>query len=165
MAQTSVNLAPRGAFVEPGPGGLVLTRQANLFLNSLTLNANSGAAGTVTAGAGLAGGGAVADGITLSVADNGITNAMIRQAQPCSVIGRFANSTGNVSDITAVQNRVALGRQSNQVAFYPSVDVPSVICDALTINDTPAVSTATVTHSIPIETDSGTMYILLSSTP
>ncbi len=129
--------------------------------------ANAAVAGEITTsvGSGLEGGGFIADGIDLSIAPNGVTNAMIRESTGTSVVGRFQNSTGDVADIKAVQNRTALQRQGNMLAFFPEVNVPSVVCDALTIDDTPAASTATVTHSIPIETATGTMYILLSNTP
>ncbi len=167
MAVPSKNLVPRGAFVMTAPSGLVLTPEATRFLNSIVRNSNEAAAGSVTTGpgSGLQGGGEVAAGISISIAPNGVTNAMLAQVSACTVKGRFANSTGNVSDIAATQNRVALQRQGNQLAFYPYVDVPSVVCDELTIDDTPASSTATVTHSIPIETASGTFYILLSNVP
>lgn len=129
--------------------------------------ANAAVAGEVATlpGSGLEGGGAVADGLTLSIAPNGVSNAMIRESAGTSVIGRYQNSTGDVADVRAVQNRVVLQRRGDQLSFFPDLDVPLVSTDALTINDTPAASAATVTHSIPIETDSGTMYILLSNVP
>lgn len=162
---TNKNIPPPVQFVDPKTG--FLTRPANNFLNSITRSSNQAVSGEVLTlpGSGLDGGGAVADGLELSIAPAGVSNAMLRDSQPYSVIGRSFSTTGTPADIKAVQNRVALTRQSDVLAFTPSVDVPSVVCDNLTINATPAASTATVTHSIPIETDSGTMYILLSSTP
>ena len=159
------NLPPPAAFVDPNTG--LLTRQANNFLNAITASSNVAAAGDIATppGSGLEGGGTVADGVTLSIAPNGVTFGMFQQIPACSVVGRFQNSTGNVSAVQAVQNRTVLQRVGDQLVFAPSVDVPAVVTDALTINDTPAASAATVTHSIPIETASGTMYILLSNVP
>lgn len=156
---------PNTPFLDQRTG--LVTREWTRFLYSLNRNTSDAVAGEVATppGSGLEGGGFVADGVDLSIAGNGVTYAMIQQVTACSVVGRFQNSTGNVSAIIAVQDRTALQRQGDALAFFPYVDVPSVTCDDLTINATPAASVATVTHSIPIETDSGTMYILLSSVP
>lgn len=160
---TALNRIPAVWVDEKG----ALTREAYRFLLSLQGNSNEAAAGEVAtpSGSGLQGGGAVADGVTLSIAPNGVTNAMIRQGLATSVVGRFQNSQGNVADIQAVQNGTVLGRLGNQLVFTPSPVVQSLETDALQINQTPAASSASVTHSIPIETASGTMYLLLSSTP
>lgn len=137
------------------------------YFNGQNRTANAAVAGEIQTdpGSGLQGGGFVADGLDLSIATNGVTFAMFQELPACSVVGRFQNSTGDTSAVIATQNRTVLGRQGGGLAFFPYVDVPAVATDALTINDTPAVSTATVTHSIPIETDAGTMYILLSNVP
>jgi hypothetical protein len=155
MALPSRNLVPRGAFVMQAQSGLVLTPEANRFLNSIVNNSNSAAAGSVTTapGSGLQGGGQVADGISISIAPNGVTNAMIRQSGGTSVVGRFASSTGNVGDIQAVQDRVALQRQGNQLAFYPYVDVPSVVCDTLEITPAPTAEVIVATHTFRITLD------------
>jgi hypothetical protein len=155
MSLPSRNLVPRGAFVMTAPSGLVLTPEANRFLNSIVNNSNAAAAGSVTtaAGSGLQGGGDVARGISISITPNGVTNAMIRQSFGCSVVGRYAASNGNVSDIQAVQNRVALQRQGNQVAFYSEVDVPSVVCDALEITPAPVAEVIVATHTFRITLD------------
>ncbi len=159
------NIPPPAQFIDLQTG--FLTRQANNFLNSITRSSNEAAAGEVATppGSGLEGGGSVADGIDLSIAPNGVTNVMIRESAATSVIGRRQNSAGDVADVIAVANRTVFQRRDDQLAFWPDLDVPAVATDALTINDTPAASTATVTHSIPIETDGGTMYILLSNAP
>jgi hypothetical protein len=63
---------------------------------------------------GLAGGGTVSDGVSISIADNGVSNSKIRQSTGVSVIGRAASSTGNVADIKAGLNNSTLVRQGNQ---------------------------------------------------
>lgn len=160
----------------PIVGNLACSREWWRFFNSLNQTANAATEGSVTtaSGSGLAGGGQVASGISIRIADNGVTNTMIRQSAPLSVIGRAFNSTGNVGDITADADNRVLSRESGQLAFRafingvsigPTTAAPLVRADAFETTQTPAASTATVTHSIPVETASGTMYILLSSTP
>ena len=169
---TAIN-APPTAFV--GKNG-VLTREAYKILLSLTRNSNQATEGSVVTapGSGLAGGGQVASGVSIRIADNGVSNTMLRQSAGTSVIGRAFGSTGNVADITADANNRVLSRESNQLAFRsfingvsigPTTAAPLVRADVFESTETPASSTATVTHAIPIETASGTMYILLSSTP
>jgi hypothetical protein len=50
----------------------------------------------------LAGGGNLTVDRTLSITTNGIDNTLIRQSAALSLVGRSANSTGNVADISAV---------------------------------------------------------------
>lgn len=156
------NLPPPAQFVDPATGRL--TRQANNFLNAITSSSNVAASGDIAtpADSGLEGGGTVADGVTLSIAPNGVTDQMLRQSVATSVIGRLQNSAGNVSDIPAVQNRTVLQRIGDQLSFFPALDVPSVTCDTLTILDNPVGSVATTTHVIALETAAGTFYLLLS---
>lgn len=54
---------------------------------------------------------------TVSVANNGITDAMLRQGIACSVIGRSANSLGNVADIQAANDNEFLQRVSGVLGF------------------------------------------------
>lgn len=51
------------------------------------------------------------------VIDNSITDAKLRQSAGVSVVGRSANSTGNVADITAGSNDTVLRRVSNALDF------------------------------------------------
>jgi hypothetical protein len=154
---TNKNIPPPAAFVDPATG--FLTRQANNFLNAITSSSNEAAAGDVAtpAGSGLQGGGAVADGVTLSIAVNGVTFTMIQQIPACSVVGRFQGTTGNVSAVQAVQNRTVLQRQGNQLVFAPSVDVPAVVCDSFRIDQSPTAEAVVCTHTIVISVD-GTDY-------
>jgi hypothetical protein len=76
-------------------------------------------AGEVQGGTGLAGGGPVANGVELSIADDGVGNEQLRDGLPCSVIGRFQNSSGDVADIQATANFRILTRQGDQLVFAP----------------------------------------------
>lgn len=171
MATNSIN--PPNA---PIVGNLKLNPEWWRFFNSMNQTANAATEGSVATapGSGLAGGGQVSGGISIRIADNGVTNTMLRQSAGMSVIGRAFGSTGNVADVTADANNRVLSREGNQLAFRafingvsigPTTAAPLVRADAFETTQTAAASTATVTHSIPIETASGTMYILLSSTP
>ena len=105
---------------------------ASLTNSSVTYNGVTvalGASGTITAsttnaltvGAGLqldsgtTFNGSVAR--TISVATNGITDALLRQSSGLSVIGRSANSTGNVADIAAASDHQVLRRSGSTVDF------------------------------------------------
>lgn len=59
---------------------------------------------------------------TADVNANQITDALIRQGGACSVIGRGANSTGNVADISAGSNNTVMKRAANALAFATIVD-------------------------------------------
>ncbi len=143
------------------------------FFNSLTVNVSAAAEGSVTTapGSGLTGGGAVADGISLSIANNGVTNAMLRQSNGLSVVGRFASTTGNVADIIAVANATVLTRQSNQLAFRPTLDgigvgtnaaAPLVNTDELRVASDPPATAASAGTTGTITWDSGFLYVCIS---
>jgi hypothetical protein len=56
---------------------------------------------------------------TISIAANGISDSLIRQATGLSVVGRNVNSLGNVGDIAAATDLTFLGRQSSTLGFFP----------------------------------------------
>src|SRR5690606_5682552 len=58
-----------------------------------------------------------APSITGIVINNSITNMKLRQSAGVSVVGRSANSTGNVADITAAANGQVLMRSSDALSF------------------------------------------------
>jgi len=94
-------------------------------------------AGTYTAGAGLD-----LNGTEFSVETNGITDAMLRQSAGLSVIGRSANSTGNVADITAASDNEVLRRSGTSIGFG-SVATGGIADNAVTddkIRDSAALS-------------------------
>lgn len=174
LVTTSKNLPPNAPFVDITTG--YLTRPANNYLNNLTFNTNAATAGSVTTdpGSGLAGGGSVADGISIFIAPNGVSNAMLRQSAGTSIIGRAAGSSGNVADITADANMRVLSREGNQLAFRSFINgvslglttaAPLVRTDELEITTSASASVATVSHSIPVTIAGTTYYMLLSITP
>lgn len=163
MTSTPLNRIPAVFVDEEGR----LTREAFRFLLSLQGNANEAAAGEVAtpSAGGLEGGGAVADGVTLSIRNNGVTNAMLATRLSTSVMGRAFNSAGNAADIQAVQNDTVLTRSGDQLMFSPHPQVESLTLDDLLFTGAASASTAAVTHSIPIDANGVTMYILLSNAP
>jgi hypothetical protein len=74
-------------------------------------------AGEVQAGAGLEGGGFVQEGVELSIAPNGVTDTMLRNSAAMSVIGRYADSSGDPADIPATDNDRALQRIGDELVF------------------------------------------------
>jgi hypothetical protein len=156
MVDSSV-LPPNTPLV--GSDGRV-TNEWYRFFVSLSKTADGASAGDVATnpGSGLAGGGTVADGVSLSIADNGVTNSKIRQSEGNSVIGRTSSSNGNVADIVAGLNNTTLVRQGNQTFFSEHLAGASI-----EVNETPTASAATTTHYIPI-TIGGVDYKMLLST-
>lgn len=77
------------------------------------------------AGTGLVAG---ADG-NLSIATNGVTNTMLRDSIPLSVIGRPLNSTGDPQDIQATANDRVLGRFGDQLVFKDVSAIPATVAD------------------------------------
>lgn len=135
------------------------------YFVSLNKQADSAAEGEVQGGDGIDGGGPVSGGVTLSLAAGGVTNDKLRQGLPCSVIGRFPSSAGAVADIQASGNRRVLARIGNQLVFTENPSVLSIEVDTLRLTPAAAASTATVTHTVPIQVDGATYHVLLSSTP
>jgi len=88
--------------------------------------AQIGTAQIYTAGAGLD-----LTGVQFSVETNGITDAMLRQSAGLSVIGRSANSTGDVADITAASDNQVLRRDGTSIGFG-AVATGGIADDAVT---------------------------------
>ena len=114
---------------------------------------------TTAAGSGLQGGGSIADGVSLSIADNGVTNAMFRQGAGTSVLGRKYGSMGDLADITATANNQLLSRESGALVFTAT---PTL--DGLKFSGAATVSAATPsTHKIAV-TCNGVSYFMLLTT-
>ena len=131
------------------------------YLASLQRATDDVTAGDITtaAGSGLQGGGAVASGVSLSVAANGVTNAMFRQGAGTSVLGRKYGSMGDLADITATANNQLLSRESGALVFTAT---PTL--DGLKFSGAATVSAATPsTHKIAV-TCNGVSYFMLLTT-
>lgn len=112
-----------------GADGTVLT-----LASGLPSWAAVGGTGTVTSvatGTGLTGGPITTTG-TISVANNGIDNAQLRQSGALAVIGRSANSTGNVADIAASAASDAVLRESGSTIGFGTVATAGIANDAIT---------------------------------
>lgn len=71
----------------------------------------------LTAGAGLTGGGDLSAPRSFAVANDGISNAMLRNSSALSVIGRSANTTGDPADIAAANDGEVLRRSGTALGF------------------------------------------------
>ncbi len=72
---------------------------------------------TISTTAPLAGGGDLSANRTLSINTNGITNALLRQSVATSIVGRSANSTGDVADIQATADGQVLQRSGGVLTW------------------------------------------------
>lgn len=131
---TTPTQVPNAGNLVPGELALNIADMKLYAENSagvVTLLADAAAQGSVTSvatGTGLTGGPITTTG-TVSVATNGITDALLRQSAGLSLIGRSANSTGNVADITAGTDNQVLRRSGTSIGFG-SVNLAST--DAVT---------------------------------
>ena len=81
---------------------------------------------TITLSGDVTGSGATS--ITTTIAANAVSNAKLRQSAGLSVIGRSANSTGDVADITAGADNLFLVRRSSTLGFgsLTAADIPDL---------------------------------------
>lgn len=77
--------------------------------------APSGGGGTITLTGDVTGSGT--SSITTTIAANAVTNAKFRQSAGLSVVGRSANTTGDVADITAASDFQVLRRNGTSIGF------------------------------------------------
>lgn len=87
-------------------------------------------------------GGANGD-ITVGIASNGVTDAKLRQSAALSVIGRSANSTGNVADIAAGSDGHVLRRSGTTLGFG-TIATAGIADDAVTFDKTQNIATSRV---------------------
>jgi hypothetical protein len=161
MVQPTIPPIPFTSFVYPNSGRL--TNEAYRFLFSLNQNTGDLAAGEVRTApdSGLEGGGVVADGISISIAPAGVTNAMLRPSQATSVIGRFQGTAGEPADIQATGDNRVLSREGGSLAFRafingvsigpttpaPSVNCEDLRCDTFRIDQAPVAEVVVCTHT------------------
>lgn len=60
--------------------------------------------------------------VAATIAANAVSDAKFRQSAACSLVGRSANSTGDVADISAASNNTVLKRVSDALAFASIVN-------------------------------------------
>lgn len=84
--------------------------------------------------------------VPLDVLDNGIGNAELRQSAGLSVIGRSANSTGNVADITAATDGHVL-RLSGTTLGFGTVAADGIATGAITPGKTSGFTNNSITHA------------------
>jgi hypothetical protein len=157
------SLSANAAIVDPQTGQI--TPQFYRYLLSLNKTAGEAGAGEIATapGSGLTGGGTVADGVNLAIADQGVTSGMLRYGAGTSVIGRSAGSTGAEADISAVVDGAVLQRKAGVLVFDPALVCDSVETDSLRINGTATAGTPTATFTTNINIG-GTVYKVLLTT-
>lgn len=130
--------------------------------NRSTTAAVAGEVSTVS-GSGLEGGGAVSQGVSLSIAANGVSNEMIRQSAATSVMGRFQGSAGNVADIQATADNRVLSREGGQLAFRAFINGvalgPSTPISSFRVASDPPATAASAGAAGTITWDSGFVYV------
>lgn len=112
------------AVLHAGTSGQVLQTQG---ASANPLWATLAGAGTVTSvatGTGLTGGPITTSG-TISVATNGITNALFRQGTALSVVGVTGNATANIADIVGAANQVLRLNSAGTSLAFGSVNLAS----------------------------------------
>lgn len=133
------------------------------YFAALDRLAGTAASGEVIGGDGLTGGGAVADGVNIGIADGGVTNEKLRDSLATSVMGRFQGTAGQVADIQATGDRRILARQNGMLVFTAHPEIESVEIDELRLTGSASASAATTTHKIAIKIGGSIYYLLLSN--
>ena len=102
-----------------------------------------------------------AGNITTTIGANKVTNSMLRQSAALSVIGRSANTTGNVADITAVTNGVFLGTRSNTLSFLTInlSDLPTNVVSSISLTTDNVIFSTPVSFSVAAYNASGTLAL------
>lgn len=111
-----------GRLGTPGTSGPSQAIPIATFMGLRTINTTSP----------LAGGGPLSSDLTLSIIANGITNSLIRQSAALSLIGRSANSTGNVADISAAAASDCVFREASSVVGCGTVATAGIANNAVT---------------------------------
>lgn len=123
----------------PGSGAAPLSAQYVVVAldGTLTGERRIQAEATVLA---LTDGGANGD-LTVSVAANGITDAKLRQGSALSLVGRTANSVGDVANIAATAATDAVMREAGSTIGWGTVATAGIANDAVTFAKTQNIAT------------------------
>jgi hypothetical protein len=132
------------ADIAAGSDGDVLRRAAGV-LGFGTIPASSvigavPAARAVNTTAPLSGGGDLSADRTLSLLDDGVTDAKLRNSAGTSVIGRSAGTSGDPADITAGADGDVLRRSGGVLGFGPASGLSGVVPTTRLINTTAPLS-------------------------
>lgn len=84
----------------------------------------------------------------VSIIANGISDSLIRQSAGVSVVGRSANSAGNVADITASANGQFLARSGNALSFVSLASTNYDLVAGANVTITPSVSGTNKTFTV-----------------
>jgi hypothetical protein len=123
-------IPPRGVTsITSGSSELIITPTVGDVTISINLSAYVPTSRSINTTAPLAGGGTLASDLTLSLLDNGITDAKLRDSAGTSVIGRAAGTVGDPADIVAVSDGDVLRRAGGTLGFgtIPSTSVTGLI--------------------------------------
>lgn len=143
-------------------GAPVLFNGAGGTPSSITLTNASGTAASLTAGnvttnANLTGP-ITSTGNATAVTANAITNAMLRTSAGLSVVGRSANTTGNVADITASSDSVL--RSIGTALAFGSIDLAnSSLVSGILANANTTATSANTASAIVARDSSGAINI------
>lgn len=110
---------------------------------------------------------------SVAITTNGVSNALLRQGGALSVIGRSANSTGNVADISATAASGAVLRESGSTLGFGTIATAGIADDAVTyakiqnVSAAPRVLGRTTAGAGNIEelTTTGTGNVAFSASP
>lgn len=120
-----------------GKGGMQadLDMGAHNISNVVNINGAPPTAATrvINTTAPLAGGGNLSADRTISINTNGIDNTLLRQSGALSLVGRSANSTGNVADITATPGSSCVFLESASSVTCANIVTANIANNAVTL--------------------------------
>lgn len=107
----------------------VVGRSANSTGNVADISTTNASAAVLRESGGTIGFGTIA---TAGITNNAVDNTKIRQSAALSVIGRSANSTGNVADISATASTDAVLRESGGTVGFGTIATAGIADSAVT---------------------------------
>lgn len=118
---TTVGTINKYTLTAPATGATITIADGKTLTvsNDTTVSGTNTGDQTITLSGDVSGSGTA--GITVAIGANKVTNAMIRQSGALAVVGRSANSTGNVADIQATAASDAVLRESGSVIGFGTI--------------------------------------------